>query len=114
MRKKLILILIIALITVGTIPAYGANKKTTKTIEGTIERLNFNDSTIRVLDYNGKSHNIKIHPSTIISLEGVWIDFAQLYFGQEVDIILENNKAKKNNSLSRRRSRKIWLYSSRF
>ena len=94
MKKTILsLILITAILTAGIVPAFAASKKTTKTIEATIEKLDFKSNTINVLDYNGKTHNIKIYPSTDIVIEGIGIGIADLYFGQEVDIRLVNNKA---------------------
>ena len=68
---------------------------TTTTIKGTIESLNYKQNQITILDYNGKRHTVKILPSTIISIEGVWKDIYDLHFGQEVDAILEKDQAKK-------------------
>lgn len=98
-KQKQVLTLFLTIILLFNITPYSygqSNKKpVTKTITGTIEGLNFKENSITILDYGGKRHNIKIQPSTIIEIEGMWKDIKDLYFGQEIDINLENNIAKK-------------------
>lgn len=94
-RRLIVSIITIVLLMNISLVSYGAPKEPLKTLTGTIEGLNFKENTITILDYNGKRQNIKILPSTIIEIEGVWKDIYALYFGQEVDITLEKNIAKK-------------------
>lgn len=86
-------LLIILLLNINLI-SLGASSPQ-RILEGTIEVLNYKDNNITLLDYSGKRHNIKIYPSTKIEIEGVERDIYQLYFGQEIDVVLENNRAKK-------------------
>lgn len=98
MRKTisiLILCLVLLLTFNSTIYAGAPKKAFVQTIKGTIEGLNFKQNQIIILDYNGKRHTAKVLPSTILSIEGVWVDFMDLYFGQEVEITLEGKNAKK-------------------
>lgn len=90
-------LLLILVLLLNTNLAYGAApaKPQIKKLTGTIEGLNFKDNKITILDYNGKRHTVKILPSTIIEIEGVWKEIYDLYFGQEVSITLEKNTAKK-------------------
>lgn len=82
MKNKILVILALILI-ISSQPIYGAGEIETS---GTIEALNFKDSTITVLDYNGKKYTIKIHPRTSIKIEGIKKELTDFYFGQEVEI----------------------------
>ena len=95
MKKSAIILILISILLITNISHATAPKKTTTTIKGTIESLNYKQNQITILDYNGKRHTIKILPSTIIQIEGVWKDIYNLHFGQEVDIILEKNQVQK-------------------
>lgn len=62
-------------------------------LTGTIEAINYEENTIRVLDYYEKKHTIKINPNTIIEIEGKTSNIAELYYGQEVSVKLKGNDA---------------------
>ncbi|MCF6464771.1 hypothetical protein [Clostridium sp. Cult2] len=94
MKKTLISIIILTFLLTLTPASFGA-PASQRTLQGNIEGLNYKENTITLLDYNGKRHNVKILPSTTIEIEGTKKDIYHLYFGQEVDIILEKNTAKK-------------------
>lgn len=95
MRRRPLFIIAIAffIITTLTSPSLGAGG--TKIIQGSIESIDFSKNTITVLDYDGKRQGIKVFPSTTIEIEGQHFTIEDLYFGQEVDVILNNNKAEK-------------------
>lgn len=86
MKKRLLFITtIILIISTLTGPALGASEEM---LQGSIEDINLSESKITVLDYDGKSHTINVLPSTIIEIEEVKHELRDLYYGQDVDIIL--------------------------
>ncbi|MBZ2175120.1 hypothetical protein K8M07_07610 [Schnuerera sp. xch1] len=96
MKKRLLVAIttLSLLITIISTVCFGAS--TTRSIlKGSIEDINYNDETITILDYDGKTHTIDILPSTRIEVEEVQQAIYDLYFGQEVDVILEGDEAKK-------------------
>lgn len=94
MKKPLLLIItIILIVNTLTSPSLGENLE--KVVQGSIESIDFSQNIITILDYDGKRQDIKVLPATRIEIEGVAYTINQLYFGQEVDIILKDNEAKK-------------------
>ncbi len=94
-RKLSILIILVLLLNMNLVYGAAPSKPKIQKLTGTIEGLNFKENKITILDYNGKRHTVKILPSTIIEIEGVWKEIYDLFFGQEVDITLEKNTVKK-------------------
>lgn len=92
MKKLLTLTIILSLILTLSPTSFG-KEDSQRMLQGNIEGLNFKENTITILDYDGERHSIKILPTTTIEIEGVWKDIYHLYYGQEVDIILEKSKA---------------------
>lgn len=92
---SVILALSLIVILTGSISMAAPKATNTKTIKGTIENLNFKDKTITLLDYNGKRHTVRVVSTTIIDIEGVDNEMTNLYYGQELDISLQKNIAKK-------------------
>lgn len=91
MKNKILMILALILI-ISSYPIYGAGETT---ISGTIEALNFKGNKITVLDYEGKTHVIKVVPSTQLQIENLKRDLGDFYFGQEVDVEHKKNTATK-------------------
>ncbi|MDR7857557.1 hypothetical protein [Tissierella sp.] len=64
-------------------------------ISGTIEALNFKESTLTILDYQGKTHIIRVNQQTKLEIEGLKKTLTDFYFGQEVDVNYEGTLATK-------------------
>lgn len=95
MRRRPLFLIAIAffIVTILTSPSLGAEG--TKIIQGSIESIDFSKNTITILDYDGKRQDIKVFSSTTIEIEGQLFTIEDLYFGQEVDIVLKGNKAER-------------------
>lgn len=90
--KNKILILLISILIISSYPIYGAGEIK---ISGTIEALNFKENKVTILDYDGKTHVVKIGLNTQLKIEGLKKQLTDFYFGQEVDIEHKNNTALK-------------------
>lgn len=66
-----------------------------RVLGGSIEGINYRENSISLLDYDGKGHTFKIPSLAPIVIEGVNRGIYDLYYGQEVDIILEGDLVKK-------------------
>lgn len=64
-------------------------------ISGTIESLNFKENTLTILDYDGKTHLIKVDLNTKLEISGLKKQLTDFYFGQEVDLEHQNKVATK-------------------
>lgn len=89
MKKKVLMMLALILI-ISSYPIYGAGEIE---VSGTIEALNFKDNIMTILDYDGKTHKVKIHPKTSMKIEGFKKELTDFYFGQEVDVQHKKNTA---------------------
>lgn len=91
-RRLLFTIFIIFMLIKLSSPALAAGEDT---IKGSIEAIDYSQNIITILDYDGNKKDIEILPSTLIEIEGKNFTIDDLYFGQEVDIIIEDGKAEK-------------------
>ena len=90
--KNKILMMLALILTISSYPIYGAGEIE---VSGTIEALNFKEDTMTILDYDGKTHTIKIHPKTLMQIEGLKKNLRDFYFGQEVEIQHKKKTASK-------------------
>ncbi|MBU5436986.1 hypothetical protein KQI42_03130 [Tissierella sp. MSJ-40] len=89
MKNKVIILLTIMLI-ITSCPVFGAGETS---LSGTIEGLNFKDNIITLLDYKGRTHEIKVLPTTTLQIEGLKKKLVDFYFGQEIEVAMRNNTA---------------------
>lgn len=99
MKNKILILLIITIILSVAPSMTGATPVTQSarkgSFSGTIESLNFKESTLTILDYKGKIHTIRVNQSTKLELEGIKKNLTDFYFGQEVDVHYEGTLATK-------------------
>ena len=81
--KNKILIMLSLILILSSYPIYGEGEIE---VFGTIEALNFKEDTMTILDYDGKTHIVKITQGTQMQIEGLKKSLTDFYFGQEVDI----------------------------
>ena len=90
--KNRILMMLTLILIISSYPIYGAGEVK---LSGTIEALNFKENIITILDYEGKTHMVKIHPTTKLKIEGLEKTLTDFYFGQEVDLEHKKRNATK-------------------
>lgn len=91
--KKRLLIIITTILILNALAIPSLGKGTERILLGSIESIDYNRDIITILDYDGKRHDIKVLPTTKIEIEGENHTINQLYFGQEVDIVLKDDEA---------------------
>lgn len=90
MKKILYITFVIFIIITLVSPSFADSEKVLK---GSIEQIDYKNNIIAVLDYSGKIHHVKVTESTTVEIEGEYFSIEDLYFGQEVDIVLKEGKA---------------------
>ena len=96
MRKRLIYIVLFLVLLqfntsfalgVGTSASQPQNQGST-ILEGNIQRIDFVNNRITIVDFNDKKSTVNITSSTSIEIEGKEAQLKDLYYGQEVQIYL--------------------------
>lgn len=60
---------------------------------GTVEYIDAEKGTMTVLDFSNKKHTVKVYSTTRIEVEGSRVPLEDLYYGQEVKVMLKGNDA---------------------
>jgi len=92
MKRILLYIAAVIFIIALALPSFAEPEKVLK---GSIEKFDYKNNILTVLDYSGKIHYVNVTASTTVEIEGEYFNIEDLYYGQEVDIFLIGNKAER-------------------